>query len=204
MSVQNVNHKPKIIGLTGGIASGKTTASQLFRSLNIPIIDSDEIVSELWETDQEMIKKFETEFHMSTEDPEFKKKLAQLIFHDEQKRNQLNHLVHPYVFKKIEEKKKDLEQSELIIIDMPLLYESSYQSQCDLVCVVYINQETQRNRLMARDQLSLNEAIKRIHAQMSLEIKKDRADVVFDNSTSKEDLKKQIESFIERVTHEKQ
>ena len=87
---------------------------------------------------------------------------------------------------------------------MPLLYESSYQSQCDLVCVVYINQETQRNRLMARDQLSLNEAIKRIHAQMSLEIKKDRADVVFDNSTSKEDLKKQIESFIERVTHEKQ
>ena len=64
MSVQNVNHKPKIIGLTGGIASGKTTASHIFRSLNIPIIDSDEIVSELWETDQEMIKKFETEFHM--------------------------------------------------------------------------------------------------------------------------------------------
>ena len=143
MSVQNVKNDPIIIGLTGGIASGKSTASAYFCKLNIPLIDSDLIVKDLWENNQEMILKVESFFGLSIKTYEDRKKLGHLIFHDQEKREILNRIVHPYVFDKIEQLKNLYKNYHAIVIDMPLLIETGYQELCDYVLVVYVNLETQ-------------------------------------------------------------
>lgn len=204
MSVQNVSTSPIIIGLTGGIASGKTTASNYFQQLNIPVIDSDHIVKELWENNQEMIQKVEAFFHLSVRNYEDRKKLGHLIFHNEEKREALNHMVHPYVFDKIEQLKKDYQSSPYIVIDMPLLIEVGYQELCDYILVVYVDLETQITRLVSRDGLDRTEAITRIHAQLLLEEKIKHADVILNNNGSIQDMHTQIDVFLRGIQNEKQ
>jgi len=199
MSVQNVKNNPIIIGLTGGIASGKTTASAYFTKLNIPLIDSDLIVKDLWENNQEMILKVESFFGLSINRYEDRKKLGHLIFHDQEKREILNRIVHPYVFDKIEQLKNLYKNYHAIVIDMPLLIETGYQELCDYVLVVYVNLETQIKRLMTRDQVSREEALARIHSQLLLEEKIKHADLILDNNQEKEDLYLQIDSFVRGI-----
>ncbi|MCF7930656.1 MAG: dephospho-CoA kinase [Acholeplasmataceae bacterium] len=203
MSVQNVSTSPIIIGLTGGIASGKTTASNYFLQLNIPVIDSDHIVKELWENNQEMIDKVEAFFHLSVKTYEDRKKLGHMIFHNDQKREALNHMVHPYVFAKIEQLKKEYHNSPYIVIDMPLLIEVGYQELCDYVLVVYVDLETQIKRLVTRDALDRTEAITRIHAQLLLEEKIKHADVILNNNGSLDELYQQIDEFLRGIQNEK-
>jgi len=203
MSVQNVSTSPIIIGLTGGIASGKTTASNYFLQLNIPVIDSDHIVKELWENNQEMIDKVEAFFHLSVKTYEDRKKLGHLIFHNDQKREALNHMVHPYVFDEIEQLKKEYHNSPYIVIDMPLLIEVGYQELCDYVLVVYVDLETQIKRLVTRDALDRTEAITRIHAQLLLEEKIKHADVILNNNGSLDELYQQIDEFLRGIQNEK-
>lgn len=201
MSVQPVNTKPIIIGLTGGIATGKSTASAIFRASGIPVIDNDHIVHELWEHEKDMIKQVEDHFDVSIH-TEGRKRLANIIFSDETKRKELNAIVHPYVFKKIEQQKQQFEHELIIVIDMPLLFEVGYEHQCDEVCLVYVDIETQKRRLMMRDQLSIEDAMKRIQSQMSIEKKKELADVIFDNTQTIKDLEEQITSYIRGLRHE--
>jgi len=196
MSVPNVSTKPIIIGLTGGIASGKTTALMHFKKLNIPVIDSDQIVRNLWESNNDMIQKAESYFGFTIHTQEDRQKLSDIIFKDQQKREALNNLVHPYVFKQIEIEKKLLKSSPVIVIDMPLLYEVSYQKKCDQVVVVYVDLKTQLRRLMHRSHLTKKDAMDRINAQMPLEEKAKLADLVLDNNKTMSHLKKQIESFL--------
>ncbi|MBU1094260.1 MAG: dephospho-CoA kinase [Firmicutes bacterium] len=204
MSVQNVSTSPIIIGLTGGIASGKTTAAKYFQQLNIPVIDSDLIVSDLWDNNQEMIKKVEAFFHLSVKTHEDRKKLGHLIFHNQEKREALNQIVHPYVFERIEQLKKTYAKHQFIVIDMPLLIEVGYQELCDYILVVYVSLETQIKRLVTRDEFSREEAITRIHSQLLLEEKIKRADVVLDNNLSQQELYTQIDDFLRSIQNEKQ
>jgi len=204
MSVQNVNTNPIIIGLTGGIASGKSTASGYFSELNIPVIDSDLIVKNLWESNHEMMKKVETYFGFQVRNYEDRKKLSHLIFHEMKKREALNKIVHPYVFDTIEEIKKTYKNQEFIVIDMPLLIEVGYQKLCDYVLVVYVNQETQIERLMVRDQIDRSEALTKIRSQLLLEEKIKHADHILDNNESKENLYEQINAFLRGIKNEKQ
>ncbi|PKK96659.1 MAG: dephospho-CoA kinase [Tenericutes bacterium HGW-Tenericutes-3] len=199
MSVQNVKNNPIIIGLTGGIASGKTTASAYFNQLNIPVIDSDLIVKDLWENNQEMITKVESFFGLKIRTFEDRKNLGHLIFHNQEKREVLNQIVHPYVFEKIEELKSKYKNHHMVVIDMPLLIETGYQDLCDYILVVYVNFETQIKRLVQRDQLSREEAITRIHSQLLLEEKIKHADVILDNNHEKEELYKQIDGFLRGI-----
>ena len=204
MSVQSVKAKPIIVGLTGGIASGKTTALNYFKQLNLPVIDSDLIVKNLWQTNEEMIHKAESFFGFPLKTQSDFKKLAKDIFSDEKKREKLNHIVHPYVFKQIEiEKMKHLKE-KMIIIDMPLLVEVKYMNHVDFVCLVYVDLETQIQRLMSRDKLNKTEALKRINSQMSLDHKKMYADFIFDNTESVNYLFHQIDMFLGGIIHEKQ
>ena len=196
MSVPNVSTKPIIIGLTGGIASGKTTALAHFKKLNIPVIDSDQIVRNLWESNNDMIQKAESHFGFSIHTAIDRKKLSDIIFKDQIQRETLNKLVHPYVFKQIEIEKKLLKNSRIIVIDMPLLYEVSYQKKCDYVLVVYVDIKTQLRRLMRRSHLTKNDALIRINSQMPLEEKAKLADVVLDNNKTMGTLNKQIDAFL--------
>ena len=203
MSVQIVKHKPYLIGLTGGIASGKTTAANLFKEKGIPVIDSDSIVKMLWQNDLDMVKEIEMTFGYKMTN-EGKKKLAQTIFQDDEKRMMLNRIIHPKVFSIIEDEKKKMSDQEIIVIDMPLLIEVGYQREVDTVVLVYVDLKTQIDRLMNRDHLSEENAYLRINSQMSLEEKKGYADLVLDNTKDILHLNNEIHNFLCRIKHEKQ
>lgn len=202
MSVQTVKNKSLIIGLTGGIASGKTTAAELFNQAGIKVIDSDEIVSHLWNSDQSMILEIEDTFGYPMT-KEGKKRLTKEIFQDDYKRAQLNRIIHPKVFKKIEEQKNQYACEDIVVVDMPLLIEVGYQKDVDTVVLVYVDKDTQLERLIARDHLSKEDAYMRINSQMSMEEKKSYADVILDNTKDIKDLEKDIHDFIEKIKHEK-
>lgn len=202
MSVQIVKHKPYLIGLTGGIASGKTTAATLFKKEGIHVIDSDLIVKMLWQKDSDMVKEIESTFgYLMTS--EGKKKLAQEIFQDDEKRKMLNRIIHPKVFQTIEDEKKKLENQEIIVIDMPLLIEVGYQREVDKVVLVYVDLKTQLSRLINRDHISEEDAYLRINSQMSLEEKKGYADLVLDNTKDITYLKSAIHNFLSQIKNEK-
>ncbi len=203
MSVQAVKTKPILIGLTGGIGSGKTTASNYFQSLGIPVIDCDLIVKRLWKENHEMVKQIEKSFGFSIQNDLDRKKLAKLIFSDLEKREVLNQIVHPFVFLEVEKEKLFYTDRQMIVIDMPLLIEVGYIEYVDYVLVVYVSEEIQKNRLIQRDSLSTDEAIKRIKAQMPLYEKKAFADVLLNNETSVCDLHYQIDSFLRGLRDEK-
>ena len=203
MSVQIVKHKPYLIGLTGGIASGKTTAANLFKEKGIPVIDSDSIVKMLWQNDLDMVKEIEMTFGYPMTN-EGKKKLAQTIFQDDEKRMMLNRIIHPKVFSIIEDEKKKMSDQGIIVIDMPLLIEVGYQREVDTVVLVYVDLKTQIDRLMNRDHLSEENAYLRINSQMSLEEKKGYADLVLDNTKDILHLNNEIHNFLCRIKHEKQ
>jgi dephospho-CoA kinase len=204
MSVQIVKNNPILIGLTGGIGSGKTTASQYFKSLNIPVIDCDEIVQELWKSNKQMKKEVESFFKFPIKTKEDRKKLANIIFNNKEKREQLNLIVHPFVYQEVEKQKRSLREHKIIIIDMPLLIEVDYQRKVDYVVLIYVDFDMQVERLMNRDQISQNEAMKRIHSQMSLNKKRQYADYILDNGKTKEALYHQIDLFIEEMRNEEQ
>lgn len=199
MSVQTVKNKPFIIGLTGGIASGKTTASEYFATKDITVIDSDTIVKKLWKENQEMIQKAESLFGFQIKTIADKKKISQLIFSDKKLRMKLNDIVHPYVYLEIESKISTMDHQKLVVIDMPLLFEVGYEKRCDVTCLVYVDLKTQIERLMKRDSLTKDEALKKIKAQMSLDEKKVKADVIFDNQMDLNYLYYQIDQFLRGI-----
>ncbi len=203
MSVQRVNTKPYLIGLTGGIASGKTTAARIFRECGLTVIDSDDIVKDLWKNDKKMVQIIESTFGYPM-DEIGKKRLAQAIFEDKVKRLALNSIVHPRVFNRIEIEKRKHKNEPILIIDMPLLIEVNYIPRVDQVILIYLDQETQKQRLMLRDHVSEEDAIKRMSSQMSLEDKKAYADVIIDNTKSIDDLQSQILAFLKTIGYEKQ
>ena len=202
MSVQPVKSKSILIGLTGSIGSGKTTTSKMFKAFDIPVIDSDLIVKDPWKHDVEMVKEIEAMFGY-TMDQEGKKRLAKDIFQDEEKRLKLNQIIHPRVFKTIEDQKKALSDALWIMIDMPLLFEVGYHHQVDQVILVDVDTKQQIERIMKRDQISETEAIMRIQSQMSLEEKRRLADVIIDNRGDLASLEHQVKTYIKGLKHEK-
>lgn len=203
MSVQLVKNKPYIIGLTGGIASGKTTASKYFQSKNIPVIDSDSIVKKFWEENTEMVQKAESLFGFSIQTKEDKKRVSQLIFSDKKYRLKLNEIIHPYVFSQIQTQLDELSDEPIIVVDMPLLFEVGYEKKCDVTCLVHVSEAIQIERLTKRDDISKEEAIKRIDTQASLEEKKIKADIIFDNEGDLNYLHFQIDQFLRGLNDEK-
>jgi dephospho-CoA kinase len=203
MSVHHVKNKPYIIGLTGGIASGKSTASAYFKSKGIEVIDSDLIVKDLWKENEEMIQKAESLFGFKINTIQDKKKVSQLIFTDKKLRIKLNDIVHPYVFHQIEQMIKTFNDQELIVIDMPLLFEVGYEKKCDITCLVYVDLKTQVERLAKRDDITEEKALTKIKAQMDLEEKKVKADIILDNQMDLNFLYFQIDQFLRGIKHAK-
>jgi dephospho-CoA kinase len=203
MSAHHVKPKPYIIGLTGGIASGKTTVSKYFQEKGLTVIDSDQIVKKLWIENEEMIQKAESLFGFDIKTKADKKKLSQAIFNDKKLRLKLNDIVHPYVYHEIQKYIDEHEDIHKFVIDMPLLFEVGYEKKCDVTCLVYVSKDIQVERLMKRDGLSKDEAQKRVLAQLDIEEKKVKADVIFDNQTDLNYLHYQIDQFIRGLEDEK-
>ena len=186
-----------IIGLTGGISSGKSTVSTMFSTLHIPVIDADKVSREVVEPGKsayhEIRRVFGQEIFKKDQTLN-RKKLGAIIFADEEKRKQLNAIVHPAVRKEmLQQRDHYVEQGEkCVVLDIPLLFEGNLTSMVDKTIVVAVGEDVQLQRLMARDQLTIMEAKQRIKSQMPIREKVDLADAVINNNGSKIDSEKQL------------
>ena len=193
----------KIIGLTGGIASGKSTVSMMFKAINIPVIDADHIAKNLLNKDSEAYHEIIQEFgeEILTPDGQInRKKLAKILFDNEKARLKINEIIHPKVKTIIKQEmlRLDSYDEKVIVLDIPLLFETSYHTICDLTLLVYARQKDQVERLMHRDHISEEYALKKIKSQMPMSKKKELADYVIDNSKSILETKKAFERFIKK------
>lgn len=186
----------RIIGLTGGIASGKSTVSKVFRKLGAYIIDADEVAHQIIEPGQpawrDVINHFGDSI-LNSDSTINREKLGNIVFGNPELLADLNKITHP----RVAERFKDLLQSiktnnpdAIVIFEVPLLYETHLERLCELVIVVWVDRETQITRLMARDNISREAAIKRIESQMDLDEKAKRADYVIDNRKTIEETVK--------------
>ena len=193
------------IGLTGGIASGKTTVCDLFKELSVEIIDADVISHELSKKGgaafEEIIEAFEDE--IIGDDGELdRKKLRSIVFNDNTKKKILERIIHPKVLLSINEKIK-ASQSDYLIISVPLMIETGMNAMMDRVLLIDCNVETQIERIIQRDQTSREEAIKIIESQASIESKRELSDdrIINNNETSIEELRlkvKEINDFYKK------
>ena len=187
------------IGLTGGIASGKTTVCDLFKELSVEIIDADVISHELSKKGgaafEEIIEAFEDE--IIGDDGELdRKKLRSIVFNDNTKKKILERIIHPKVLLSINEKIK-ASQSDYLIISVPLMIETGMNAMMDRVLLIDCNVETQIQRLIQRDQTSREEAIKIIESQASIESKRELSDdrIINNNETSIEELRLKVKEM---------
>lgn len=190
-----------IFGLTGGIATGKSTVAHMFTSFEIPIIDADILAREVVEPGEEAYEKIVETFGkdiLKNDQTLNRKKLGKIIFSDEKKRKQLNQITHPIIRKEMQRQKDVyIQQGEkCVILDIPLLFENNLTKEVDYTVVVYTTKETQLKRLMKRDCLTEEEAKQRINAQMSIEKKRKRADCLIDNNGTKKETFEQVKDLL--------
>ncbi|EEK76703.1 dephospho-CoA kinase [Bacillus cereus] len=192
-----------VIGLTGGIASGKSTVSEMFRELSIPVIDADVIAREVVEQGKpaynKIVEAFGTE--VLQQDGELDRpKLGSIVFYNEEKRLQLNKIVHPAVREEMNTQKEMYIKKgvQAVVLDIPLLFESKLTSLVDRVLVVAVTPNTQLNRLMKRNNFSEEEATARIQSQMPLEEKVKNADEVINNDGTIMGTKTQLQVILKK------
>jgi len=198
-----------VIGLTGGIGTGKTTVSNYLKELGAHVINADEVAHEVTSPGSFGLSRVIAEFgeEMLLEDGSLnRKKLGQLVFGDPEALSKLNSIVHPLVIDQIgrmlEEiscRHCDAEEVPCVVLDVPLLFEAGMDKMCDEIWVVATDKDVQVQRLMARDGYPESEIMKRIQAQMPLEEKVKRAHKVIDNSGSIENTKMQTYELFEDV-----
>ena len=187
------------VGLTGGIASGKSTVTEILESLGAKIIDADKVAHQLMEPKKELWQKIIDAFGQKilTENEEIDRdKLGNLIFNDSQKKKKIDQLSHPIIISEIESRLETLEQdNQIIIADIPLLIEADLMDLFQEVWVVYVKKEIQINRLMNRDNIDRKQAVAKIESQMSLKEKKKYADRIINNNGSVSQLEKQVKKI---------
>ncbi|SKC64253.1 dephospho-CoA kinase [Maledivibacter halophilus] len=195
----------KIIGLTGGIATGKSTVSKCLRQLGGTVIDADIVAREIVEKGEPALKEIIDFFGKEVVDNNGnlkRKELGSIVFSDPEKLQVLNNITHRKIIKKIEDKieyYRHLNNLKAIFIDAALLIEMKMYILTDEIWLVDTNRETQLKRLMLRDNLSVEKAMDRIKAQMSLEQKRKYADIIINNTKDFDYLKKQVEDLYNKI-----
>ena len=196
------------IGLTGGIASGKTTVCNLFKELSVEIIDADLISHQLSKKGgaafEEIVEVFEDKIigHDGELD---RKKLRSIVFNDNTKKKMLEKIIHPKVLLSIKEK-IEASQADYLIISVPLMIETGMNAMMDRLLLIDCNIETQIERLIKRDQTSREEAISIIESQASIESKRELSDdrIINNKETSIEELTvkvKELDDFYRNLNN---
>lgn len=193
----------KVIGLTGGIASGKSTVTAFLREKGYQVIDADAEVHDLQKKGGRLYQVLLEEFGpaiLAADGQLDRVKLGQQVFADSQLRARLSELQDQIIRQELLARRDLLSQTEeVVFMDIPLLYELDYSGEVDEVWLVYVDERQQLARLMARNGYSLQEAKNRLAAQLSLEKKKERADKVIDNCGSREATLAQVASLVEEI-----
>ncbi len=192
------------VGLTGGIATGKSTVARMFQEHGIPVVNSDLVAREVVEPGTEGHKLVVEAFGKEILNPDGsinRKRLGELVFSDPQKRKRLEEILHPLITRRMGQKLEALEKAgvPLVVVEVPLLFEKGLQRSMDFTVVVRAPEKVQIKRLMQREGLSKQQALKRIKSQMPLEDKVKMADFVIDNSGDLEATKKQVSHVIKHL-----
>lgn len=193
----------QILGLTGGIASGKSTIAKMIKECNIPVIDADEVSREVVKVGEEaynsVVKTFGKEI-LHTDGTINREKLGSIIFNNEQERDKLNKIVHPAVRERMDQKKEMYKKNGevAIFLDIPLLFESNRKQTVDKVLLVFVDPPIQLERLMKRNGLTEEEARARISSQMPIQEKVKLADEVVNNNGTMEESKRQLLTILKK------
>ena len=192
-----------VVGLTGNIGCGKSSLSDIFRAEGIKIIDADIIARQIYEDEKLLSKVYETFGNdIKNEDGSLNRKaLGRIVFSDDEKLIQLNKLTHPVIRQKVSDKIEEYksQNEEIVILDAALLVESDYLNFIDKLLVVTCKENIQIERIIARDNCSIEEALGRIKSQMSQENKVKYADYVIDNSATLSELRKKAFIFMNYI-----
>jgi len=195
-----------VAGLTGGIATGKSTVAAIFEKAGARLIDADRIAREAVRKDSPAYREIVAHFgaEVLQENGELdRKRLAAVIFGDPAEQRALERIVHPRVKEEIDrgiERVRQQAPDALLIVDIPLLFEAGMQHGLDTVIVVYAPENLQIERLMARDGLTRPEAVARIRAQMPIESKRALATYLIDNSGSMESTRAETLEVYRQLT----
>ena len=192
------------IGLTGGIASGKSTVSSMFREHGIPVICADELAHEAVAPRAPALKKimelfgqdvFDNNGHLDRD------ALASRVFSNHGLRKNLEEIIHPFVGQKKDELLDGYrrEGHPMVVVDVPLLFEAGWDKEVDVILVVYVCRDVQISRLVSRNGLSDEQAKARLDSQWSIEDKKQKAHIVIDNSGSMEDTRIRFTHALEEL-----
>ena len=194
------------VGLTGGIGSGKSTASRYFESLGAFVLDADEEAKKMITSNEtvqhELISEFGTDIIDGTGRMN-KNKLSRVAFQDEDHQQRLNSVVHPYIFNLIDKEFNRVfndKKHGVFIVDAALIYETGFDAHLDYVIVVTAHLKNRMERALGRETLSREEILKRVDFQWPEEEKVNMADFVVHNDGAEAELQKNIESIIKKLT----
>lgn len=193
------------VGLTGGIATGKSTVSALLRQAGFPIVDADIVAREVVEPGTPTLEKIKLAFGPGIIDNGVldRRKLGQIVFEDGAQLKKLNDIMQPAISSAMADKINfwRLQNVPILVLDVPLLFERDYDKNklVDKIIVVTASEEIQLSRLENRDQLSNMEARNRVKAQLPMSQKIARADYVIDNNGRIEDLQEQVTVLIKKI-----
>ena len=181
-------NKPYLVGLTGGIASGKSTLSRVLREGGAPVIDADKISQGLTMVDGLALPALREAFGEAIFDEEAldRRALGELVFSDPGQLERLNAIMHPLIRQEMERQLESLEDEPAVVLDVPLLYETGWAQDCDEVWCAYVPTLLQLRRLRKRDGLSLKQAWQRVKSQMRGRERSRLADHVINTSGTKE------------------
>lgn len=193
----------KIIGITGGIASGKSTVVAEIRKYGYQVIDADSVVHELQQQGgklyQRLIEWFGHDILQDNGDID-RIKLGMMIFENEELMKQSSDLQNDIIRQELACRCKELAKKEAVFfMDIPLLIEHNYIDWFDEIWLVYVREQIQLERLMKRNQYTMVEALKRIESQMSIEAKQRYADKILDNNGQLQSLKEQVRRLIRGI-----
>lgn len=189
----------KVLGITGGIASGKSLVTKVFQEQGFPVYDADQIVHSLYQN-PDIIKAISTRFPSTLEQGVINRRtLGDLVFNDPVAKKDLETILHPKVYESFKQAILNHSNQPWVVLDIPLLYETGGASLCDMVLVVYVDPDTQIKRLMSRNHLNETEARARITAQMPLHEKMQLADIVINNSGSIQKTLESVHEVIDKI-----
>ncbi len=194
------------IGLTGGIASGKSTVAAEFRKLGAVIIDADQIARELIHPHKRVWRKIVASFGREIQKDDLtidREKLGEKVFSDESQREELNKIMHPEIKKEIDRRRRRIEEEDpgaVVLVDAALLIETGIFREMDKVIVVSVSEENQIRRLVDRSGLSVEGAKRRIRSQMPLKEKLKHADYVIDTEGSLGDIRRRVRGIYGELT----
>lgn len=191
-----------IIGLTGGIASGKSTVARMLTERGAALVDADQVAREVVLPGEPALEAIASAFGQAVlhEDGALNREaLGAIVFQDKEQLKRLEDITHPAIRQAMAERIRQYAEEDpgrLIVADVPLLYETNAENRYEGVMVVYVPAPVQVDRLMQRNGMPREEAERRVSLQMDIEEKRRRADWVIDNTGSQEQTEAQIHSFL--------